>query len=278
MKKIKLILLLVLGLILAGCAKSNIEVFRFVNHEIEITVGEETILELIYGEYDEDSVVLYEFEDKEGVISLDGNVVTGLKVGEVTIRATIDQVKYDEVIVRVVQEQISSMKINAESNYFPEEGSIQLSVSVLPDYLPTDVDWSIENPGNIAEIDDEGLLTINDASNPAKIIVVAKSKYDKTITCKKAFYVKYPPTEKVEIKIEDNKTQVKSGETIQYIIEVSPLSNIENIKVESSKPDILSVEAENQLIAQAVQKTEIVVITCTTWDGEKASVRVSIVK
>jgi hypothetical protein len=82
----------------------------------------------------------------------------------------------------------------------------------------------------------------------------------------------------VEIKIEDNKTQVKSGETIQYIIEVSPLSNIENIKVESSKPDILSVEAENQLIAQAVQKTEIVVITCTTWDGEKASVRVSIVK
>ena len=115
MKKIKLILLLVLGLILAGCAKSNIEVFRFVNHEIEITVGEEAILELIYGEYDEDSVVLYEFEDKEGVISLDGNVVTGLKVGEVTIRATIDQVKYDEVIVRVVQEQISSMKINAES-------------------------------------------------------------------------------------------------------------------------------------------------------------------
>lgn len=79
MKKIKLILLLVLGLILAGCAKSNIEVFRFVNHEIEITVGEEAILELIYGEYDEDSVVLYEFEDKEGVISLDGNVVTGLK-------------------------------------------------------------------------------------------------------------------------------------------------------------------------------------------------------
>ncbi|HHZ17880.1 MAG TPA: hypothetical protein GX390_01185 [Acholeplasmataceae bacterium] len=278
MKKIRLVLLLVLGLILAGCAKSNIEVFRFVNHELELKIGEEVILNLIYGEYSEDSEVKYILSE-DGIIALNGNVATGLAVGEVTVRATIDDVKFAKVIIRVVQDQISSMQINADNNYFPDAGSKQLSISVNPDNLPTDVTWSLENATDIAEISVDGVLTVMDATNSAKITVVAQSTFDPTMVCKKVFYIKNMPTESVTIMIKDNKTQIKPGDTIEYIVEASPESSEVNYTIESSKPDILSILPENKLQASSsVSGTEIVVITCTTWDGEKATVRVAIKK
>ncbi|MCK9535987.1 MAG: hypothetical protein M0R05_00125 [Bacilli bacterium] len=284
MKKIKLILLLILSIILVGCAKSDIEVFRFANHEIELKVGEEAILSLIYGEYSEDSEVKYTLSE-EGIISLNGNIVTGLQVGKATVHATIDGIKYANVVVKVVQEQISLIKINSEGNFFQQEGSMQLSVSVFPENLSHDVIWSIEDSqwgnANAAEIDEEGLLIVNDATTPTKLIVVAQSKFDPNMRCKKAFYIKYRPTETIIISTVNNITQVSADGTLELKISAYPESSTENIKIESSKPSLLWLDESNKLKAAKkddIQKTEIVIITCTSWDGVKSSIRIMVKK
>jgi len=282
MKRIKMFILLFFSIALVGCAQSNIEVFRFVNHEIEIKVGEEAILNLIYGEYSEDSEVQYTLSDDndDDIVELNDGVVIGLQVGEVTIRATIDGIKEARMIVRVLQEEITYMKINADNDHFENEGSMQLSVDVYPSHLSNDVIWEIEENEaneNIAEISEDGLLTVKNVSEPAKIVVVAKSNFDPKILCKKAFYVKYLPTEVLNIKANTN--QLAANGSLNLFVTAHPITSMENLKIETNKPDILWVEENFTLKAvDQISRTEVVIITCTTWDGAESTFRVTVRK
>jgi len=281
MKKIKLIILLLFSIVLVSCGQSNIEVFQFATHEIELKVDDEAALDLIYGEYSQDSEVKYSMS-KTGIVTLQDNLVTALAVGQVVIKATIDEIKYASIIIIVKQEDLIAMEIKSETNYFPTEGTMQLTVKVVPNTVSDDVVWSLEgDESSIAEISENGLLTINDASNPAKIIVVATSKYATTMLCKKAFYIKNEPTSSISIKAKDGIAEINGGGTVEFIVTASPETSLENYVIKSSKPEVFFLESETKFKAitkEELQRTEVVVITCTSWDGVEATIRVLIKK
>lgn len=206
MKKLKIILILLMGIILVGCTKDSIEVFRFVNHEIIIEVGQQTTIDLIYGEYATNSNVNF-YIDQDDIISLEDNVVTGIAAGEVKITATIDYEKYAYMIVKVINTPISSMKINTPKNvnYVYANESLNLTVKVNPEKVSNEVTWSLENNTRngkiIASISETGELKglkgeQNDPNYPKEgvpIIVVATSKIDPIMSAKREIYVKYRP-------------------------------------------------------------------------------------
>lgn len=282
MKKIRLILILIIGLFLVGCSGSTTEIFRFTSHEIEISVGEEEILTLIYGEYSKDSVVQYSLS-KTGIVTLEDNIVTGVSVGVVEVIATIDNEKKAKLIIRVVQEDIVAMEILSDTNYFPDTGSVQLLVNIVPDTIPAGVIWSLEDTDleneDAVSISENGLLTVSDVSVKAKIIVVATAVYDNNVKCKKAFYIKNQPTQSVTVKTESGLAQMTSGGEITLIIHSEPDEGLEDYKIESNKPDILSVLEGNKLkAASSLTKTEIVIVTVTSWDGVTGVIRIEIKK
>src|SRR5690606_35978617 len=111
MKKFKIVYLFIFLFVLIGCSSNtNIEIFRFVNHENTIQLGEKINLQLIMGEYPEDANVKYSFSE-EGVIEFTNGVAEGKKVGEVVVTATVDNVKFASTKVIVTREPVDGLQI-----------------------------------------------------------------------------------------------------------------------------------------------------------------------
>lgn len=193
MKRIKLIYLLILGLILVGCSSGpSIEIFRFASHENTVQVGESVNLDLIMGEYPEDSEIEYEIS-ADDIITFEDGVATGLQVGKVTVKATVDSVKYATTIVEVTREPMDGMRIIApgDTNTITLNESLFLQVQVYPDKFANDVTWKIEIGEDIAQITSGGLLRIFPGTNinGRRIRVVATSLVDPEMAAKRDFFV-----------------------------------------------------------------------------------------
>ena len=162
MKKFKIVFLFILSLLLIGCTgDDNIEIFKFVNLEHEIHVGESINLQLTMGQYPEDAEVKYTFSESD-IISFENGVALGLKEGEVEVTATVDNLLFVTTKVIVLGKEVDGLQIISETNtlYLGEE--LQLSVRIFPDEFSDEVTWTVENLNSdysvAAEITPEGLL------------------------------------------------------------------------------------------------------------------------
>lgn len=291
MKKFKIIIILLMGIILVGCKNNNIEVFRFVNHEIEIEIGDQVALDLIYGEYSKSAEVHYTL-DSDDIITLDGTIATGIAAGEVKITATIDYEKYAYMIVRVVNPLVYSMKMIAPDNrssIFVNE-QLQLSVSVVPNTISKDVVWSLENnirdDQEIAKITEDGKLTglkgeqtdIDYRKGGVPIIVVATSKADPLMSVKKEIFVKYRPTSTVSLAAVDDKTEINLGETVQLTVTIFPVDANKKVTFTSRNEEILLVD-ENGLVStpEGSNNFGTVTIVARTIDNKTSTIDITVI-
>lgn len=287
MKKINLLLIFILGFLLIGCKATDIDVFRFVNHEITIQVGDDAVLNLIYGEYDEDEEVIYTLS-KEGIITLSGNTATAISAGEVTVTATIDGIKTTKIIVTVINEPINSMSITSASNV-TVGSSIQLSVSVLPSHLSNEVTWSIEDSAqsnqDAATISTSGLLTgVIGATTKAeltaggkRIIVVATSKVDPSMNVKKTIFVKYQPTTSITLATAESVTTMETNETLQIVANILPINACSVLTYTSSNTAVVTVSNTGLIsVPEGSTNYETATITATALDNVVGTIDITV--
>ncbi|MGD9605142.1 MAG: Ig-like domain-containing protein [Bacilli bacterium] len=287
MKKFNILVITILGILLVGCKATDIDVFRFVNHEITIQVGDDAVLNLIYGEYDEDEVVIYTLSE-EGIITLNDNTATGIAAGEVTVTATIDGIKTTKIIVTVVNEPINSMSITSLNNVLVGS-TIQLTVSVLPSHLSNEVTWAIEDSEqsdiNAATISQSGVLTgvigaetkEELTAGGKKIIVVATSKVDSTMSVKKTIFVKYAPTTTINLTSEGGKTTIEGTETLQIQAAILPANACQVLTYTSSDTSVLVVSATGLVsIPEGSTNYEIATITAKSLDNIVGTIDITV--
>ena len=288
MKKIKIIYLFLLALLLVGCGKSvNIEIFRFVNHENKIQVGEEVSLELIMGEYAEDSEVKYTLSNPD-IISFENGIATGLKVGETVVKATVDNFKFATTKVIVTREPVDALQILSSTNIIYIDQTLQLDTKIFPSHFSKAVTWSIEIGDDVATISATGLITPKRAEKDAaefnaggaKVRVVATSVEDSTVVAKKDFYVKNRQTTLVTITAPENKTEfilseINPGESIELTVGKLPLNSYPLSTFTSSDATVVIAEiVEGKYYAKfpATLKAGTATLTVRTLDGRAGSI------
>ncbi|HOH17703.1 MAG TPA: Ig-like domain-containing protein [Bacilli bacterium] len=287
MKKLNIFLITILGFLLVGCKATDIDVFRFVNHEITIQVGDDAVLNLIYGEYDADDEVTYTLS-KEGIIVLFRNTATGIAPGEVTVTATIDGIKKTNIIVTVINEPINSMSISSAA--FVTVGTpIQLAVSVLPSHLSNEVTWSIEDSVQsdveAATVSPSGLLSgVIGATTKAEltaggkqIVVVATSKVDPLMSVKKTILVKYQPTTKVTLSTAGGKTTMGVTDTLQLVATILPAHACPVLTYTSSNTSVVTV-SNTGLVSVPENSTnyKTTTITATSLDNVVGTIDITV--
>lgn len=303
MKKFKIVYLFIFLFVLIGCSSNtNIEIFRFVNHENTIQLGEKINLQLIMGEYPEDANVKYSFSE-EGVIEFTNGVAEGKKVGEVVVTATVDNVKFASTKVIVTREPVDGLQIlaekvgadesdNTDENTIYVDQSFKLSAKIYPDHFSNEVTWSIELGSDVAVITEEGELIPQRGENGIKefneggalVRVVATSKEDSSFTAKRDFRIKYRETtlvtitgEPTEIALED----IESGEveSLKLTIGILPEKANNKVTVKSSDETIALVKLEGSHVIVTFPenpKAGTVVITVTSIDDVEGEIEITI--
>ncbi|MCK9471348.1 MAG: hypothetical protein WC006_06400 [Bacilli bacterium] len=293
MKKFKIVFLFILSLLLIGCTgDDNIEIFKFVNLEHEIHVGESINLQLTMGQYPEDAEVKYTFSESD-IISFENGVALGLKEGEVEVTATVDNLLFVTTKVIVLGKEVDGLQIISETNtlYLGEE--LQLSVRIFPDEFSDEVTWTVENLNSdysvAAEITPEGLLKALrgeadqaeiDAGG-AKVRVVATSTVDTKVVAKKDFYIRYKevtvltlsaPDDKVEFTFEE----LDGVESIELETGHLPTNSYPVISYTSSDETVVMVDDEGVITFPETLKEGSATITVTTLDNKTASLTITI--
>lgn len=283
MKKFKIVYLFILALLLVGCGNSvNIEIFRFVNHENTIQVGEEISLELIMGEYADDAEVKYTISKPE-IISFENGIAKGLQVGETEVKATVDNSKFATTKVIVTREPVDALQILSDKNIIYLDETLQLDTKIFPSHFSKAVKWSIEFGDDVVFISDTGLITPRrgekDAAEfnagGAKVRVVATSKEDSTVMAKKDFYVRHRPTTMVTITVPDNKTEFLLSEltgdtSIELTVGKAPVKSYPYATFTSTDATVVIAEAVgDKFFAKfpTTLKAGTVTLTVRTLDG-----------
>lgn len=297
MKKFKIAYLLLLLLVLIGCGKdNNIEIFRFVNHENKIQIGDTIYLQLIMGEYPADAKVTY-LVSEEGIISIEDGFVTGLQVGEVTVRATVDNIKFATTKVIVEKEPIDGLQIltskknandNLPNNTIYIDNEFNLSVKIFPSHLSNEVTWSIEIGEDVAVIEN-GVLkplrgekdSVEFGNGGAKVRVVATSVEDPTFSAKKDLYIRYRPTQSITVSASQTTFELEdiiSGEVESVVLNVtvSPANANPLLTFLSSDNSIALVNNYGVVTFPTNPKAGSVVITVTSLDGKSATITLTI--
>lgn len=292
MKKFKIIYLFILALLLVGCGNSvNIEIFRFVNHENNIQVGEEISLELIMGEYAEDAEVKYTISNPE-IISFENGIAKGLAEGETEVKATVDNFKFATTKVIVTREPIDALQILSSKNIIYIDETLQLDTKIYPSHFSKAVKWSIESGSDVASISEAGLITPKRAEKDAaefnaggaKVRVVATSIEDETVMAKKDFYVKFRPTTVVTVTAPDNKTEFLISEltgdtSIELTVGKAPQKSYPYATFTSTNAAVVTAEfVDGKYLAKfpATLKAGIAILTVRTLDGRAGSITFTI--
>jgi len=293
MKKLRVLCLFILLLLIVGCDfNRNVEIFRFVNYENEIEIGETIYLQLLMGDYKEDAQVKYSVST-EGIVSIKDGFATGLNEGEVTIKATVDNVKFAYTKITVKKPAINGLKINATKKYEDNllentiyvDNEITLSTIIYPTTFNNEVTWSIEFGSDVAKIVDNVLIPLRGENSlaeyqngGAKVRVVATAVEDGKTMAKRDFYIKYRPTE--EIKLSLDKTtfeydEIKLVTKLQLNVELKPYTN-PNLTFTSSDPTIALVDASGVITFPEEVKAGTVTITVTSIDGVSSKIQITI--
>ena len=276
MKKIKFIFIIVLLVVLGGCAKKGTtDIFRFENHQVTVEVGDTKPLS-VTGNFEKGDDITYELIDSEddivfmNVDSNDGLSVLAIKPGEVTIRASIvERNVAATVIVEVIMPKTSAIKIIAPEDIVAptdENPRYQIKLNTPVDFdfilspeteINNKVIWSVEdiNHKKIVSdkiiIRDDGVFT---AFVGGDMFVVATSLDGKT-TAKLAIHVEYTPITSLTVEIEENNSKAAEvnirnaylRESIKLKVNVSPSTSNPEV-VWSSNTTNVTVDAKTGLV------------------------------
>ena len=295
MKKIKIIYLFIFFFLLVGCmGEKNIEIFRFVNLENEIHVGESVNLQILLGQYPEDSKITYTLSQKD-VIEFEDGVATGVKAGEVDVRATVDNKVFATTKVIVKKVEVDGLQILSTTNIVLVNESIQLDTRVFPDSFSKAVKWSIEKvngeDNDAAEISTSGLLTgkygerdeDEYAEGGVRVRVVATLLEDEKIVAKKDFYIRHHETTILSLTAPEDKTEflfteLEGVESIQLLIGKLPVDSYPIVSFTSSDEGIVLVDINGVLTFPETLKEGTSTITVTTMDGKTDTLEIELIK
>jgi hypothetical protein len=171
------------------------------------------------------------------------------------------------------------MKIDAPKNYiyFGEAASEQMILTCKTDGVIKPVTWSIEDSDYSdktgAEISGDGKLKVlreptvqEHNAGGIKVVVVATSVFDPTMSAKIQIYVKYAPT--TNISVSADRSQIKIGESTQLYVTVSP-ANASKFFTYTSRNVNVAIVSETGLVTSPtdgiVGET---IITVKTIDGK----------
>ena len=291
MKKFKIIYLFILSLVLIGCSNNvNIEIFRFVNHENTIQVGDTVNLDLILGEYPEGSEVTYVLSE-DGIIEFENGVAKGLTVGEVVVTATVDNIKFATTKVIVIKVPIDAMQIIAPKTKMFFDETIKFDVRVIPADHSNEVTWSIEIGSDFASISEEGVLTAVRGEKDtaeynaggARVRVVATSKEDTDLKAKIDILVQYRKTTSITLSVPEGKTEFQLSEIVDKTVEsiqlewgILPLNANTIVTFSSSNTAVMNVDAFGLITFPETPIAGESIITVRTIDNVRGTITIKI--
>ncbi len=274
MKKIVLFLILFAACLFVGCARtSEKEVFRFEAHQLDMKVGEEMELKLIYGSVSEKEEIVY-YTSEEGIVELNGNVVTAVGNGVVKVTAQVKRIPTTKATVEITvsDDKLSGLKINGKDQMNINDTQ-KLTVDTNPSYITNDVEWTSSDP-TIATVSATGEVK---ALKPGIVVINAKSLYDGTMVARKSIEVLYQGTERIELSFTSGNEDVVLATTSTLQATVYPEFANPNITWTSSNAAYATVKNGVITPVKVTPEGEKVIITAKSVDGVEEKIEIHVV-
>lgn len=229
-----------------------------IGENITIRGQEEKTLEVVSDPVDADSYNITWTSGNTEIATVENGVVKGVKPGETTITARVNEKIEASIIVTVLEIPVENISIeNGNDSIELEKGKTkELGVTVTPDNATNKtIEWS-SSDDNVASVKD-GVIT---AHNSGDAIITAKNgKIEDTITIHVIV-----PLESIEFN--DEKISMNKGDskTLEYSIKPSDTTNQDEVKFTSGDESIVSVDKNGNITALKVGTA-----TITIQKGEK---------
>lgn len=190
-------------------------------------------------------------------------VVTGISAGTTTITAQAGE-QTTTITVNVVSADIESIDVaNMQSEIFVGE-TWKMQLNVVPKNTPISALEFKASPATTASVDEKGRVTGLSAGNA---LITVRSKTDSSVNTMFVIKVKDAIS---NVKINDTSMTVGESKSINLSVTPTPESAISAERMaqlftfESSKPGVVSVDANGKLTAVSAGTTE---ITVTAYNG-----------
>lgn len=255
MKKKICFLLILLAATLTGCASTKTQdVFRFEAHEVNLIVGEEMNLKIIFGSVNENEEIVYVIGDSD-LIKYEDEKLTALAVGTTKLTAYVKDSPLTRASVNITisNKTLSSLKINGVDTLLIGETKV-FTTEVTPSDISSNVTWKSSNV-KVATVDASGKVSAIKAGN---VVISATSKYDSTIVAKKALEVKYHDATSIDITIVSGGINLTIGATAQLKATVSPILANPEYTWTTSDAKIVTIDETGKITAVAAGSAKIV--------------------
>lgn len=270
--------------------------------DITLSRGEEKAIEasVIPAESDDDETLAYEIDTtQEGsdAISLEGNVVTGVKEGTAYVKITAvgayGDVKPSKMIkVTVTEEHLDAVEVGSDSGEKDEDGVYQIRYDA--DNPKVDVTWpesvtddvvityEVTEGADVVEVDENGYLTFL-KEGPATIRVTASATdgAGNTATLEPVefkLFVDVIELESIEFAKDSKDITIETGKEAELTIVYNPADTTDKeLTWTSSDPSVATVTAgENGTAVVKGLKDGVVTITATSSEGLTATTTVTV--
>ena len=257
-KKMRKILFLIvamsLGFVLASCDGETLPSFSFADKEITIEVGETYQIDYSLSE----SVDVTWIVTPEDILEITDSTVKGVKVGDATIKVSIEGVEFkDSLTVHVVDAtvDVSSITVSGDETGLVGE-TITLTASVMPENA-TDktVVWTSSDE-TLATVSDLGVVTLLKAGT---VTITATSNNALTDTID--IVISEPVVDVSSITVSGNETGLV-GESITLTAAVMPENATDKTVVWTSSDETLATVSDLGVVT--LLKAGTVTITVTS--------------
>lgn len=267
-KKILILCLCLSSLFLVACSKDKYEIV-LPSDEIDLYISETIEIEYDLLNNDEitqkQSVVLSIVNDN-GVISVSGEEITGLKEGSAEV--VIKLVDHPDTTAEVTINVIPSIKINkplSTTLFIGEE--ITLTAKDYIDYTKKGISWSVNNDN--ATIDQNGKIK---GVKEGYVVVTATSKTNQQTATLELLIKKIEIT---NMTIEENVQEIDVTDSFQLNCKIEPSTVSQDIIWESSDESIATIDSDGKV---TTLKPGVVIFSATSsFDSSKqATISVTI--
>ena len=270
--------------------------------DITLSRGEDKAIEasVIPAESDDEETLAYEIDTTQGnpdAISLEGNVVTGVKAGTAYVKITAvgayGDVKPSKMIkVTVTEEHLDAVEVGSDSGEKDEDGVYQIRYDA--DNPKVDVTWpesvtddvvityKVTEGADVVEVDENGYLTFL-KEGPATILVTASATDGAGTTrtlepVKFKLFVDVIELESIEFAKDSKDITIETGKEAELTIVYNPADTTDKVLTwTSSDPSVATVTAgENGTAVVKGLKDGVVTITATSSEGLTATTTVTV--
>nr|MCR5587391.1 Ig-like domain-containing protein [Lachnospiraceae bacterium] len=213
----------------------------------EIKIGDTYQLSAIVYPEDADQTVTWVY-DNNGVVSVNGGLVTGLTPGSVDIYpVTVNGIKGTaaaRVVVSAVD--LTSITLNQSELAMVVGDSANLSASLTPANASIKEDsWTSSDP-SLVSVDEDGIVRANKKTSDAVTITYSATDYNgntKTATCKVTVKSDAVYATGLAVNTKNNVKEINMGESVQLISSISPENTTVSVSYKSSDESIATVDS-----------------------------------